>query len=471
MNRRSFLKSTSILVGGLYLSGRAFGSILPQDRGEHIRGQVLSGRKRLRGVAVSDGFDVVWTDRKGRYDLKTNPEAKHIFISLPAGYQAKTIDGFAVIHRDILSGDYDFSLIKTPYDDTHHYFLALGDPQVRVKEDIVQFYEESIPDIVELLASHPKERFHGITLGDAIWDRLQMWTPYREGIARIGIPFFQVIGNHDKNEIGEDFSDNNTLFNENFGPAYYSFNRGKVHYIVLDNVRYTDIKNYDGFVSEEQLNWFEKDLSQVQKNDPLIISAHIPTYNAVKNNERLYTLLEGFTKVHFLSGHTHTHVNNVVSPHIMEHTHASLCGAWWTGSVCTDGTPRGYGVFEVNDNEVSWFYKSVGHDRDYQFRSYVQPLNHDLRRITVNVWNYDPLWKVEWRADRKDMGTLEQIKGYDELAVSLYKGDKLPEERRQWVEPRQTDHLFFTQTNAKSVEIIVTDRFGNIFNEKIQLTN
>lgn len=32
---------------------------------------------------------------------------------------------------------------------------------------------------------------------------------------------------------------------------------------------------------------------------------------------------------------------------------------------------RGYGVFEVNGTSISWFYKSIGKERKYQFRSSV----------------------------------------------------------------------------------------------------
>lgn len=469
MNRRSFLKSAGLLIGGLYLSGRAYGTILSNDRGKLIRGRVTASGKGIANVAVSDGFTVVRTDQKGKYAIQTNQETEHLFMSTPSGYEIRQVDGFAAIYVNIHNRHYDFDLRKTSYNDSRHFFLALGDPQVRVKEDSRQFSEESIPDIINFLQQRHKERFHGVSLGDSIWDRHVMWEPYKNDIKRINIPFFQVVGNHDKTEITGEQTDDNSLFKRHFGPAYYSFNRGKAHYVVLDNVRYQNIKSYDGYVSEQQLNWLEQDLQGVAKDQPLFIYTHIPTHNAVKNRDALVYLLDGFQNVHFLSGHTHQNTNKVISSAIYEHTVASLCGAWWTGPVCTDGTPRGYAVFEVNGNEVTWFYKSVGHDENYQFRTSVQKLNHGLHRIMVNVWNYDPDWKVEWFADGQPMGSLEQIKGFDELAVALYKGKELPKERREWVEPKKTDHLFIAQTNARSVLIRVTDRFGNKFEEKINI--
>lgn len=468
MNRRDFLRSSGLLVGGIYLSGKTFAAIAQQDLGKRIKGRVRAGRKNIAKAVVSDGYGVAVTDNKGRYTLPLHPEAKHVFLSNPAGYSIKNNNGFAAIYLEPESGDYNFELEKTAYNDDHHYFLALGDPQVQDEEDARQFKEESLPDIARFLSTAPSEKFHGICLGDSIWDKPKLWKDYKETISKIGIPFVQVIGNHDKQEATSDEPDNAALFKSHFGPAYYSFNRGKVHYVVLDNIRYTSRKQYDGHLSTEQLNWLEKDLQQVPKEHVLIISAHIPFHNAIKNRTELYTLLEGFEQIHFLSGHTHKN-NNHVDDHIFEHTIATLCGAWWTGPVCTDGTPRGYAVFEVNGTSVNWYYKAIGQNRDYQFRSSIQKLSGGTNRIMVNVWNYDPEWKVTWLADGIAKGELEQTKGFDELAVSLYKGKDLPKERRGWIEPGRTDHLFYTQTDAKKVTIAVTDRFGHTYKEELKL--
>lgn len=469
MNRRSFLRSSGLLIGGLYLSGKAFATIPHQDRGTLIKGRVKAGRKNIANAVLSDGYNVAVTDRRGRYTLQLHTNAQHIFLSNPSGYSLRNVDGFAAIYRLPDSGAYNFELEKTAYDDNQHYFLAVGDPQIQNKEDARQFREESLPDISQFLASMPREKFHGISLGDSIWDKPALWTDYKETIGKLGIPFFQAIGNHDKQAVTATEQDDSALFKKNFGPSYYSFNRGKVHYVVLDNIRYHSIKQYDGHISAAQLSWLEKDLRYVPKDHVLIISAHIPIHNAIKNRDELYALLDGFQQIHILSGHTHRNTNHF-KENVFEHTHATLCGAWWTGPICTDGTPRGYGVFEVNGTSVTWFYKSVGHDRNHQFRASVQKLNQGMNRIMVNVWNYDPEWKVSWFADGVLKGELEQTKGFDELAVSLYKGKALPKERRSWVEPGRTDHLFYAQTDAKLVKIVVTDRFGNVYEEDIRIS-
>ncbi len=164
----------------------------------------------------------------------------------------------------------------------------------------------------------------------------------------MGIPFFQALGNHDMDYRmgGDETSD--VTFKKVYGPTYYSFNRGKAHYVVMDDVRYLgNEREYDGYITEDQLGWLAKDLQYVDKNALLIINLHIPVYNQVKNNKDFYALLEGYKNVHIMSGHTHYNANNL-SNGVFEHNHGTVCGGWWTGPICGDGTPRGYAVYEVN---------------------------------------------------------------------------------------------------------------------------
>ena len=71
---------------------------------------------------------------------------------------------------------------------------------------------------------------------------------------------------------------------------------------------------------------------------------------------------------------------------------ASIGGAWWLwdGIYSKDGTPIGYQVFESGKNGIANYFKSLGHDRDYQFRYYpvgTVPGHED--ELCVKVWNWD----------------------------------------------------------------------------------
>jgi len=163
-----------------------------------------------------------------------------------------------------------------------------------------------------------------------------------------------------------------------------------------------------------------------------------------------------------MSGHTHYN-RNVITNGIFEHNHGAVCGAWWTGPICEDGTPRGYGVYEVNGTELKWYYQPTGSTKKEQLHIYVDDLTNQ-KRLIANVWNWDPEWKVEYFLDGKSMGVLEQQKGYDPLSVSLYKGDTLPA-GRTFPEPSKTDHLFVAhfEPSIKKVKVVATDRFGEKF--------
>lgn len=461
MNRRSFLQSVGFITGSAFISlqTNAFDQL---SRNKTIKGRVSDGKKGIANVAISDGYTVVLTDAKGDYSIDTNDKATNIFMSTPAGYEFKTDYHIARQYETLGSrNEYDFKLQALKRNDNKHNFIIWADPQVKNKKDVKQMMDTAVPDVQELVKSMgPDALIHGIGVGDLVWDNHALFPDYNKAVAEMGIPFFQALGNHDMDyRMGGDETSDKT-FKEVFGPTYYSFNRGRAHYIVLDDVRYLGVeRSYDGYISENQLNWMAQDLKHVGKDQLIIVCLHIPVHNAVKNNADFYALLDGYKNVHIMSGHTHYNLNNITNG-IYEHNHGTVCGAWWTGPICNDGTPRGYGVYEVNGNELKWYYKSTGFDKSRQLSVFTEELTNQ-KRLIANVWNWDPEWKVEYFLDDKPMGVLEQQKGYDPLSVQLYKGDTLPA-GRSFAEPKLMDHLFIAHYSpaVKEVKVIATDRFG-----------
>lgn len=470
MKRRSFIQRMSLLSGAAFISlnSRAFNGL---KRDTVIHGTVLSGKKGVEGVVVSDGYSVVKTDAKGGYSIEPHEKATSIFVSTPAGYEFSTNDS-VVKHYEKLGvrNNYDFHVQPLGRNDHKHKFIIWADPQVKNKKDVQQMMETSVPDVQRLLRSMDRNTLiHGICVGDIVWDNHALFEDYNLAVSKMGIPFFQALGNHDMDyrKGGDETSD--VTFKEIYGPTYYSFNRGKAHYIVLDDVRYLGIeREYDGYITEAQLDWMAKDLQYVDKEQLLIINLHIPVHNSVKNNEAFYELLKGYKHVHIMSGHTHFN-KNVIKNGIYEHNHGTVCGAWWTGPICEDGTPRGYGVYDVDGTDLKWYYKSTGLEREKQISISVDQLTNQIRLI-ANVWNWDPEWKVEYFLDDRPMGLLENQIGYDPLAVTLYKGDQLPV-GRTFPEPRKTDHIFVAHftPGVKKVKVVATDRFGEKFSEETKV--
>ncbi len=464
MDRRSFLKSTSLVAGGMFISLHAKAFLVFEDN--IIRGFVKGGSLGIEDVVVSDGFSVVKTNNKGFYSLKLNEKSAHIFISTPSGYEFVTHDNL-VKQYESLDGqvNYNFDLTKLTKDDEKHFFIIWADPQVKNLKDVQQMMTESVPDTKAVIEGIGADQLiHGICVEDLVWDNHSLLNNYNAAVKEMGIPFFQALGNHDMDyrQGGDETSDK--TFKEHYGPTYYSFNRGKLHYVVLDDVRYLGVeRTYDGYIIEQQLEWLKNDLEFVPKDQLIVLCLHIPVSKGVKNKEDLYAILKN-RKVHIMAGHTHFN-DNYVEGDVYEHVHGTVCGAWWTGPVCGDGTPRGYAVYEVTGNQLSWHYKSTGKPKEYQISIDVQELTAQ-RRIMANIWNWDPNWKVEYWVDSEYVGVLETTKGYDPQTVRLYSGDKMPV-KRSFVEPKRTEHLFLAHINpkVKSVKIVATDRFGNKYEQ------
>jgi hypothetical protein len=469
MNRRTFVQRFGLLGGSMVISLRALPFSFTK-RAERIKGKITTGKKGVAGVVVSDGYSVVKTDAKGRYSMLTHQDATTVWLSTPAGFEFLTADHIARHYHTLGSRtEYDFELKRLSKEDKEHKFIIWADPQVKNKKDVQQMMQTSVPDTIAVIKGMGADTLvHAICVGDIVWDNHALFPDYNMAVSQMGIPFFQTIGNHDMDyrQGGDETSDR--TFKEVYGPTYYSFNRGKAHYVVLDNVRYLGTeREYDGYITEAQLEWLKKDLEHVAKDQLLIINLHMPVYSQVKNNKDFYAIFAGYEHVHVMSGHTHYNANNITES-IFEHNHGTVCGAWWTGPICEDGTPRGYAVYEVNGTNLKWYYKSTGMDRSHQLSISVATLT-DQKSFVCNIWNWDPQWKVEYFLDEKPMGVMPNQIGFDPLSVALYKGDQLPA-GRHFPEPKQTNHLFTAKVDpsVKKIKVVATDRFGERFFAEIE---
>jgi len=467
MNRKKFLQQAALLTGGLITASHLPGQSLFEPK-RKLKGRVLSNGKGVKAVTISDGYNVVITDSNGKYEFNPHPEATAVFISTPSGYDFKNQNGISRHYRLLkdlnLKRPVDFNLIPLDKNDNEHQFFIWADPQVKNDKDVERMMNESVPDVQKLVAAAGTGTLlHGITVGDIVWDEHKYYPHYDQAVEKMGIPFFQCLGNHDMDYTnGSDESSDDT-FQQTYGPTYYSFNRGQVHYVIMDNVRYLGKdREYDGFIMQNQLDWLQKDLTFVPKDKLIILCTHIPVHNSTKNNSDLYALLTGRT-VHIMSGHTHYHCN-VLRDNIYEHNHGTVCGAWWTGEICEDGTPNGYGVYKVKGTELSWHYQSTGQTEDHQMKTFVSDIDASSKLLQVNIWNHDPAWKTEYWIDGISKGSLEQFEGLDPLASSTMLGPDLPKPRG-FAEPKKTTHLFKANipTTAKQIKIVATDRFGKKF--------
>ncbi|MHB9143501.1 MAG: calcineurin-like phosphoesterase C-terminal domain-containing protein [Paludibacter sp.] len=448
-----------------------------------IQGKVLCNGNGVSSVSVTDGISVVETDNNGRYVLSTCSARDFVYYSLPSGYDSPIMNGVPVFYDSINKSKKEqtvnFTLTKCTKSQLKHAFILWADPQVQENKefDLLQTVVDDVKKTVSSLSSQIP--VHAISCGDNVFDQLGFYDKYKQMISQTGLPFYQVVGNHDMdyNNRSDEFS--SKTFSSKFGPEYYSFNKGRVHYIVLKDVFYYGYSyRYIGYVNENQLSWLEKDLSRVKPGSTVIVSLHIPTIygessntdnfsnlmsNSVMNRAALYKILAPFN-AHILAGHSHTQWTTVVSPTLFEHTHVAACAAWWQGEIGVDGTPKGYTVYTVDGDSLSWYFKGVNLSKDDQFKLY--PINSDLINpgcIIANVYNYDSSWKVEWYENDSLIGNMQQYWGEDPLAKELYIPGK--NKKYSWLGVEETHHLFKAKVlniNSK-ITIKVTDRFGNIY--------
>ena len=448
-----------------------------------VTGQVRSQGRGVSGVAVSDGWDVVATDPQGHFQLISHTGSDFIRMTVPSGYRIpRNPSGTARFYQPVSPGangemSVAFDLEPLETSDEDHLLLLLADIQTETAQEMSWFHQQTVPDIQETLRGLGSPNAVGIADGDIMFDNLELYPEFERGVSRMGIPFFQVVGNHDLDqEAGTDL-DSTRTFCGRFGPRYYSFARGAVHYVVLDDVFWHGA-GYLGYLGSDQLQWLEKDLRFVEAGRPVVVACHIPVLGgrhvrtgarhpapgiSVANRRLLYRLLEPY-QAHILTGHTHEN-EHVFQGGVHEHVNGTVCGAWWSGPICGDGTPSGYSVYEIRGQEVTWRYKATGHDFRHQIRVYSRGSDPAAPDETVaNVWDWDPEWTVVWYEDGERKGEMARRVGTDPLSEALHRGEDLPP-RRSWVDPYPVGHFFYAPTSPDAGEIRVeaTDRFGRVY--------
>ena len=277
---------------------------------------------------------------------------------------------------------------------------------------------------------------------------------YKEYIADANgiknLQIFHTIGNHDHSMYYTGDFDTVTEYKQVMAPTYYSFNVGNIHYIVLDNIECTNAtvntdrsdgaynRTYKDNVVQEQLDWLKKDLAFVSTSTPLCLTMHAPLFtylgaSSLDDANALVNILKSYDQVQFFTGHTHKmyNIDNSGTTHVFEHNAGAVCATWWWSAnqtpgihIAQDGAPGGYSIVDVTGNTFKWKFKGTGRDINHQFRSYDRnqialtaetwtpsassanitswnsyakdwSATSTANYVYINVWNYDPSWKVE----------------------------------------------------------------------------
>lgn len=492
---KAIIYKTKALVSLFVLLGCSISMAAPGHDGDTktvVKGKVQCSDQGLAGVVVTDGYNFAATDKKGYYSLPLNTEATHVYISSPSGYSVPVENGvpqfYVKLYDTIDKMHVNFNLIKMDVSDQKHYFIAIGDPQVRNEKEILQL--NPILDFLKSdIRAHHFNPVHLMVVGDIVFNTPDMNDLSKESFKSVDQPVYYCIGNHDhllrKKEPASDDYDKiaDKDYISHYGPTCYSFNRGQAHYIALDNIFFKGgpLTEFNYQITRKQLDWIKKDLTYVSKDKVLIVMAHSPTKNRdgkiPDNSEELHALLKGYKDVQILAGHTHYNSVVVDGTGITEHIIGAACGGWWEGPVCPDGTYVGYKIFEVDGTKVTWKYRAYQRP-DQQFSVFKPGLRNELLRpseeLLVNVWDWDSTWIVSWSENDgvtfKDMTRVGTT--LDPVAYQYYgtKGDSIPAGRK-FIAACPTDHIFTCVPSAGTKKIIVkvVNHFKEAFTEVVNL--
>ena len=224
------------------------------DAGTTVYGIVSSAGVGVENVVVSDGAEVTVTNEKGIYQLKSAKKWGYVFISVPSGYEVPSVGVLPQFHRALKnSADVveraDFKLEKVDGQDSYKIFM-LGDMHLANRTGDLGQFAQFTSDLTDYMTRHKGEKMYALTLGDMTWDLYWYSNSYyfpqylntiNSQIKNLQI--FHTMGNHDNDFQTRSDYDAAVKYVDQICPTYYSFNIGKVHYVVMDDI---DCSSYDG---------------------------------------------------------------------------------------------------------------------------------------------------------------------------------------------------------------------------------
>ena len=512
------------------------------DAGTTVYGIVSSAGVGVENVVVSDGAEVTVTNEKGIYQLKSAKKWGYVFISVPSGYEVPSVGVLPQFHRALKnSADVveraDFKLEKVDGQDSYKIFM-LGDMHLANRTGDLGQFAQFTSDLTDYMTRHKGEKMYALTLGDMTWDLYWYSNSYyfpqylntiNSQIKNLQI--FHTMGNHDNDFQTRSDYDAAVKYVDQICPTYYSFNIGKVHYVVMDDIDCssydgTESRNYVKSLSAEQLDWLAKDLSYVAKTTPVVVAMHAqvfyPTTSGFKidhdqvNTLRLFDILDGYT-VRFVTGHTHKLFNvtpdaPIVDGHnFREYNSGSVCASWWWSGnltpgihIGTDGTPGGYGIWDVTGTDFQCLYKSTGWPEEYQFRSYdlnnvhfsmadvplmpsdisasvknaymqyvnAYPQNND-NEVLINIWNWNSDWTLSVVDENRKTLPYTEVWAYDPLHIAALSVKRFNNAKLTQTPSFITDkftHFFKVKADDADTDLVITvkDEFGNEWTENMQ---
>lgn len=377
-----------------------------QDRGE----------QGIPGVEISNGREVVTTDRQGDYEISVRAN-ETAFVTQPAGYQVPVDESnVAQFHYNhspegspdlqyggiaptgALPDEVNFPLARSTDTLTRDQNCVIGgDIQTYTEQEVDYARDGAFADLAQ------RDDYTGcgaLFIGDVVGDDLDLYGEVRELSSMLNGPARFLPGNHDL-DFDADYEHRFDTYRANFGPDYYSYDAGDVHVVSLNTVQHSEGAPYDGTynggIDDEQLEWLRADIAKVPEDKLIVLATHIPILNwhdqssdqhQVDQVREIHEIIGERPAVAF-GGHSHTlevmregdstagwqelyGVDELPFDHI---TAGAISGDWYSGALTEAGYPTALqkdgarpGVFTLaaQGSRYQDFFTATGQEQSEQ---------------------------------------------------------------------------------------------------------
>lgn len=527
----------SLLATSVLADSTARGLVFHDENGNSARDR---GEAPLAGIPVSNGSDIVLTDASGKWELPAREDTV-LFVIPQQGWRPSLgkhhLPDFHYVHEPegspaseyeaqaptgALPASIEFPLRQSTVGETFSIFV-FGDPQPSNQQH-VDFLAR---DVIAEVAGVDGPVF-GLSLGDIVNNDLSLYEDLNGAIGLIGLPWYNVPGNHDINFDAASDRHSDETFESVFGPPSYAFQQGKVHFLILDDVIYSGAeqagdleperpkgqKPYIGGFRDDQFAFIENYLQLVPRDHLVVLAMHIPLFQRAtsyydgiesfrdEDRKKLFELLKNHPHTLSLSAHTHFQKQYFFKeeegwPQDQPHHHfnaGTTCGDWFQGlptydgypdATMRDGTPNGYATIAFDGNQYRIRYKVAGADESKQMSLHLPPVvEREALSATYLFANFymgtefskgyfridgTGNWREMKRSYEADPRTIEMY------AFQLQAFSKLPEDLgyRLMSKPHPSDHLWKSplpgglEPGFHLADVKMVDRFGREYLDRI----
>jgi hypothetical protein len=503
-------------------------------------GRRQAGDPGIAGVLVSNGCEVVKTDGEGRYALPVDDETI-IFVIKPTGYAVPVERGvmlprFYYIHqpqgtpahlglrdRGIapsgpLPGSVDFALRKVD-EPSRFDVLMFTDPHAGSPAEIDFIRDDVVNPLIGTKAAF------GLTTGDIMSDDLSLYGRYNRIIGQLGVPWHNIVGNHDLNLDAPDGRYSRETFKQTFGPSHYAFEYGGALFLMLDNVEYLGARagapgcRYQGRFGKRQLAFVANVLAAMPADRLVVAAMHIPLRTYLEPDDPASNTVDGAALVKLLgdrpaisfSGHMHTTEHHYLGgedgvPH-HHHVMTAVSGSWWSGPYdhrgvavadSHDGTPNGFHVLSVEGNRATTRYQPAKEPNARQVRIVLDSESHRARKATaddfrmsqlvgspiaqdaagttdllVNVFDGGPRTTVEYRIGERAPVRMGRERRTDPFVKEVFARNQAT--KKPWVKAELCSHLWVArlpgdlEAGTHCIRVRVTDEYGREHHDHLVL--